>query len=75
MTPLDFLDASSDTLRRFVFHSINGEHWYNRLHGWEPDDFETKLGNVGRQFVMDKATSRRRGAASPASTTCARRPA
>jgi DNA polymerase-4 len=57
MTPVDFLDASSDTLRRFVFHSINGEHWYNRLHGWEPDDFETKLGNVGRQFVMDKATS------------------
>lgn len=57
MTPLDFLDASSDTLRRFVFHSINGEHWYNRLHGWEPDDIETRLGNVGRQFAMDQATA------------------
>jgi len=57
MTPVDFLDASSDTLRRFVFHSINGEHWYNRLHGWEPDDIETRLSNVGRQFVMDKATA------------------
>lgn len=56
-TPLQFLDASSDTLRRFVFHSINGEHWYNRLHGWEADDYETKIGNVGRQFVMDKATA------------------
>jgi len=57
MTPTDFLDASSDTLRRLVFQSINGEHWYNRLHGWEPDDYETKLGNVGRQFAMDKASN------------------
>lgn len=56
-TPLEFLDASSDTLRRFVFHSINGEHWYNRLHGWEPDDVVTRLGNVGRQFAMDKPTA------------------
>ncbi|MDB5181455.1 MAG: Nucleotidyltransferase/DNA polymerase involved in repair [Candidatus Saccharibacteria bacterium] len=56
-TPLEFLDTSSDALRRFVFHSINGEHWYNRLHGWEADDFETKIGNVGRQFVMDKSTN------------------
>ncbi|HSH17779.1 MAG TPA: hypothetical protein VK978_00190 [Candidatus Saccharimonadales bacterium] len=56
-TPVEFLDASSDTLRRFVFQSINGEHWYNRLHGWEADDYETQLGNVGRQFVMDKNTN------------------
>lgn len=56
-TPLQFLDAGSDTLRRFVFHSINGEHWYNRLHGWEPDDYQTALGNVGRQFVMDRPTA------------------
>lgn len=56
-TPLEFLDADSDTLRRFVFHSINGEHWYNRLHGWEPDDYESKVGNIGRQFVMDRATN------------------
>lgn len=57
MTPIDFLDASSDSLRRFVFHSINGEHWFNRLHGYEADDYETRLGNVGRQFVMDKNTA------------------
>ncbi len=56
-TPLQFLDASADTLRRFVFHSINGQHWYNRLRGYEADATPTQLGNVGRQFVMDKNTA------------------
>lgn len=56
-TPLEFLDASADTLRRFVFHSIVGEHWHNRLRGYEVDDIVTKLGLVGRQYAMDKSTA------------------
>lgn len=56
-TPLQFLEASSDTLQNQVFHSINGLYWFRRLRGYEIDDYDTKLGNVGRQFVMDKSTA------------------
>lgn len=52
-TPLEFLGASADILRRLVFHSVVGEDWYWRLRGHEVDDMPTKLGNVGRQFVLD----------------------
>lgn len=57
MTPIDFLDASADTLRRFVFHSIVGEDWFNRLRGYEVDGNPTKKDQVGRQFVLDIRTS------------------
>ncbi len=52
-TPLQFLDAPVETLRKRVFRSVCGEDWYRRLRGWETDDvlFDTK--SVGRQFVMD----------------------
>lgn len=53
-TPLDFLDASEETLRRVVFKSIDGTKWYKRLRGFEVDDVETKLGRVGRQYVLDR---------------------
>jgi len=56
-TPMEFLKASSDTLRRLVFHSIVGEDWYCRLKGYEVDDVTTKLGNVGRQYVLDQRTA------------------
>ncbi len=51
-TPLQFLDAESDYLRRFVFHSVIGEDWYQRLRGYEVDSVTTKLGMVGRQWVL-----------------------
>jgi len=57
-TPLEFLDTSGDVLKRLVFHSIIGNDWYQRLRGYEVDDRETKLGNVGRQFVLDKRTDK-----------------
>ncbi len=53
-TPLDFLRASPDTLRRFVFHSVIGEDWHQRLRGYEVDQMPTHLGNIGRQYVLDK---------------------
>lgn len=56
-TPLEFLDASADTLRRVVFHSTVGEDWYQRLRGHEIDHNPTHLGTVGRQFVLDTASS------------------
>lgn len=56
-TPLEFLNASSDTLRRLVFRSVIGEDWYQRLRGYEVDNVITKLGNVGRQFVLDVRTT------------------
>ncbi len=52
-TPLQFLDASDDVLRRQVFKSVVGEDWHQRLRGYEVDNQPTKLGSVGRQFVLD----------------------
>jgi DNA polymerase IV len=52
-TPLEFLAASPDTLRRLVFRSVVGDDWHQRLRGYEIDHHKTKLGNVGRQFVLD----------------------
>jgi DNA polymerase-4 len=51
-TPMQFLEANDELLRRKVFKSINGLHWHNRLRGFEVDDYETRLGMVGRQWVM-----------------------
>lgn len=56
-TPLEFLDSDIFTLRRLVFKSIVGQYWYQRLRGFEPDDVETNLGMVGRQYVMDIKTN------------------
>ena len=53
-TPLEFLDADEVTLERMVFHGKCGRDWYRRLRGWEVDDYETELKNVGRQFVLDE---------------------
>lgn len=56
-TPLQFLDAQADTLRRVVFHSVVGEDWYQRLRGYEVDHNPTKLGSIGRQFVLDTSSA------------------
>lgn len=53
-TPLQFLDADAVTLHKIVFKSVVGEWWYKRLRGWEVDDVETKLGRVGRQYVLER---------------------
>lgn len=53
LTPLQFLDAPADVLRRRVFKSVCGEDWYSRLRGHEVDDQVWDTKTVGRQFVMD----------------------
>ena len=57
-TPIQFLEAPSDTLRRLVFKSVVGEDWHKRLRGYEVDHNPTKLGNVGRQFVLDERSDK-----------------
>jgi len=58
-TPLQFLDTSSETLHRLVFHSVCGDDWYQKLRGWEVDDHESQTKSVGRQYVLeDKHLSR-----------------
>jgi DNA polymerase-4 len=51
-TVREFFNAGPDFLRRQVFHSVVGEQWYKRLKGYEVDDRPTKLGQVGRQWVL-----------------------
>jgi len=55
--PVDFLKASPQTLTRLVFKSSIGDDWYQRLRGFEVDDITTKLGQVGRQWVLDQPTN------------------
>ncbi len=56
-SPIEFLNASSDTLKKMVFNSVIGEDWYYRLRGYEMDNVQTKLGQVGRQWVLNKPTN------------------
>lgn len=58
MTPLQFLAASEFTLKKQVFKGITGEYWYRRIRGYEIDDFDTKLGMVGRQWVVHSPSSK-----------------
>ena len=44
-------------MKDYVFKSVVGKDWYARLRGIEVDDVTTKLGNVGRQYVLDKQTA------------------
>lgn len=52
-TPLEFLDASQESLEKMVFKSICGRQWFERLRGWEVDEAESPLKTAGRQYVLD----------------------
>lgn len=53
-TPLDFFNTDTDVLHKIVFKSVVGDWWYKRLRGFEVDDVETKMGRVGRQYVLER---------------------
>lgn len=53
-TPLEFLDASEETLHKVVFKSVVGSWWYKRLRGFEVDDVSTQMQRVGRQYVLER---------------------
>src|SRR5665213_375731 len=52
-TPLQFMNAPSEVLKRYVFHSICGEDWYQRLRGHEVDDQTFSTKTIGRQYVLE----------------------
>lgn len=52
-SPLEFIDASEETLRRMVFKGIVGTQWYERLRGWEVDAHESGVKTIGRQYVLE----------------------
>lgn len=56
-TPLQFLDTPEEYLRRGVFKSIVGQHWYLRLRGHEPDRREFDRKNIGHQHAISVATA------------------
>lgn len=56
-TPLDFLEADLNTLKKRVFKSIGGYYWYLRLRGHEIDTTESKQKSIGHQYALkDKTT-------------------
>lgn len=55
-TPMQFLAAPEQVLRRNVFRSVNGSYWYQRLRGYEIDEGNSKTGMVGRQWVVRNPT-------------------
>ncbi len=57
MTPLQFLDADEQFLRKRVFKSIVGQHWYLRLRGHEPDRREFSRKTIGHQHAISNKTS------------------
>jgi len=58
-TPLEFLDASRLALEKVVFKSICGGQWYQRLRGYEVDDYESDTQTVGRQYVLENRNLKR----------------
>ena len=55
-TPLQFLNASLDILKKRVFKSINGYYWYLRLRGWEIDAVEFARKSYGQSYALKEQT-------------------
>jgi DNA polymerase-4 len=55
-TPLEFLDADMQLLKKQVFKSINGYHWYMRLRGYEADAVEFTQKSIGHQHALSDKT-------------------
>ena len=56
-SPLDFLEADKQLLAQVFKSKVHARHWYERLRGFEVDDFKTNQCQVGRQFVLDKPSN------------------
>jgi DNA polymerase-4 len=55
-TSLDFFRAPEVVLKKQVFKSINGHHWYLKLRGYETE-VEFGIRTVGRSYVLEHRTS------------------
>src|SRR3972149_8454261 len=56
-SPLDFLQAPDNFLRKQVFKSIVGHYWYLRLRGWEVDDFKSERKSFGQEYSLGEKTA------------------
>jgi DNA polymerase-4 len=56
-TPLEFFQASVDTLKKLVFQSIAGYYWYLRLRGHEIDDVDFARKSFGNTYALGKQTN------------------
>lgn len=56
-TPLAFLAASLQTLKKQVFQSINGYYWYLRLRGWEIDAVDFRRKSFGQSYALAHHTA------------------
>ncbi len=60
-TPLQFMDADGNFLKKQVFKSKVGMDWHYRLHGWEVDDVTWGRKSFGHQYALyDKTTDRQK---------------
>jgi DNA polymerase-4 len=58
-TPLQFLDAPLDTLKKQVFKGIVGYYWYLRLRGHEIDSVDFDRKSFGQQYALGQKTTDR----------------
>lgn len=56
-TPIQFFQASWETLQYRIFKSIIGFHWYLRLRGWEVDAQEHERKSYGQQYALHRHTN------------------
>jgi DNA polymerase-4 len=56
-TPMEFYEASLDTLKKQVFQSIVGYYWYLRLRGYEIDQVDFGRKSFGNTYALGKQTS------------------
>lgn len=59
LTPLDFLNAPMAQLKKQVFKSIVGYHWYLRLRGYEVDNSQFATKSFGNDYAVGNKTSNR----------------
>lgn len=53
-TPIQFLHAPLQTLKKQVFQSICGYYWYLRIRGWEIDAVDFKRKSYGQSYALGK---------------------
>jgi len=58
-TPIQFLDTDVISLQKVVFKSIVGRQWYERLRGYEVDDWSSETKTIGRQYVLENRNLKR----------------
>jgi DNA polymerase IV len=56
-TPMEFFQATLETLKKQVFQSILGYYWYLRLRGYEIDQVDFGRKSFGNTYALGKQTT------------------